>query len=447
MSKTTIDLLQKASSSSINAKLYCKSFILPNFTFSTFYQNYSSEIKKTLKNIYIKQEVSQKLQDLLTGKIINHSEKRAALHHYYRNREHKNTGFDLIQAIEVLQKKIIREKYQNIFIFGIGGSFEGPRLLFEALSLSKNLNTYFITGPDKDEFNSIVKPRLAGKNLYLFASKSFTTDETMLTYSWLPKNISRQHFFAITSNPYQAKILNFLEENILFFPETIGGRYSIWSPISAIVLDKKSANAFLRGGKVIDDSIKGGQSVLKAIQEVVFYDLWSSNFLNKSNRAILAYNWKLRSLPSYFQQLEMESLGKQPASNSIFQKTGQTVYGGFGSTAQHSYFQLLHQGTSDTVVDIVHAKSSSSKLLNSQALGQAKLLSGKIKQKKGRNAVNGNIPVNYFKLNKIGAESLGSLIAFWEYRVFVTATMLEINPFDQFGVNAGKEVTQKIFKK
>ena len=98
-------------------------------------------------------------------------------------------------------------------------------------------------------------------------------------------------------------------------------------------------------------------------------------------------------------------------------------------------------------VDIVHAKNSSSKLLNSQALGQAKLLSGKIRQKKGRNAVNGNIPVNYFKLNKIGAESLGSLIAFWEYRVFVTATMLEINPFDQFGVNAGKEVTQKIFKK
>ena len=118
--------------------------------------------------------------------------------------------------------------------------------------------------------------------------------------------------------------------------------------------------------------------------------------------------------------------------------------GGFGSTAQHSYFQLLHQGTSDTVADIVHAKSSSSKLLNAQAEGQAKLLAGKIKYNNGPDATNGNIPVNFFALNAINAETLGSLIAFWEYRVFITASMLGINPFDQFGVNAGKKIAQKI---
>jgi len=137
-------------------------------------------------------------------------------------------------------------------------------------------------------------------------------------------------------------------------------------------------------------------------------------------------------------------LGKQPASDSIFQKTGQTIYGGFGSTAQHSYFQLLHQGTSNTVADVVHAISSSSKLLNAQAEGQAKLLAGKIKYSKGLDATNSNIPVNFFALKNLSPESLGSLIAFWEYRVFVTATMLNINPFDQFGVNAGKKVAQKI---
>ena len=447
MSKKMLQLLQKAKSKSQGAKLYYKDFALPNLKISTFYQDYSIEIKKVFLEIFTKQEVSQRLQDLLAGKIVNHSEQRAALHHYYRNPVFKRTGFDLVNAVETLQQKIIKGKYQNVFIFGIGGSFEGPKLLLEALSIPINLNVFFITGPDKDEFNCIAKPRLTEKNLYLFASKSFTTDETLLTYSWLPKKLSKEHFVGITANPSKAKKLGFLEHNILIFPETIGGRYSIWSPISAAVLDKRSSNAFLKGARAIDDSIKGKGAAFRAIQEIVFYDLWSHNFLNKNTRAVLTYNWKLRSLTNYLQQLEMESLGKQPASNSIFQKTGQTIYGGFGSTAQHSYFQLLHQGTSNTVADVVHAKSPSSKLLNAQAEGQAMLLAGKIKYTKGPDATNSNIPLNFFALQNLSPQSLGSLIAFWEYRVFVTAAMLNINPFDQFGVNAGKKVAQRILIK
>jgi len=447
MTKKTLQLLQKAKLKTKGAKLYCKDFKLPNLKISTFYQNYSSDIKKVFLEIFSKQEVSQKLQELLAGKIVNYSEQRAALHHCYRNPDFKRDGFDLVHAVQTLEQKIAKGKYKNIFIFGIGGSFEGPKLLLEALDIYKDLNIYFITGPDKDEFNSIVKPRLTQKNLYLFASKSFTTDETLLTYSWLPKNLLKEHFVAITANPSKSREIGFLGHNILTFPETIGGRYSIWSPISAGVLDTKSAKSFLKGAKAIDDSIKSQQAVFKAIQEIVFYDLWSHNFLHKDSRVVLTYNWKLRSLVNYLQQLEMESLGKKSASDSIFLKTGQTIYGGFGSTAQHSYFQLLHQGTSNTVADVVHAKSSSSKLLNAQAQGQAKLLSGKIKYATGPDATNSNIPVNFFALNNLSPESLGSLIAFWEYRVFVTAAMLNINPFDQFGVNAGKKVAQKILSK
>jgi len=447
MSKKTLQLLQKAKSKSQGVKLYCKDFVLPNLKISTFYQDYSVEIKKVFLEIFTKQDVSQRLQDLLAGKIVNHSEQRAALHHYYRNPAFKKAGFDLVNAVETLQQKITKGKYKNVFIFGIGGSFEGPKLLLEALSIPKNLNIFFITGPDKDEFNNIVKPRLTEKNLYLFVSKSFTTDETLLTYSWLPKNLSKEHFVGITANPSKATELGLFDNNILLFPETVGGRYSIWSPISAAVFDKKSANTFLKGARVIDDSIKSKGVAFKAIQEIVFYDLWSHNFLNKDSRVVLTYNWRLRSLTNYLQQLEMESLGKKAASKSIFQKTGQTIYGGFGSTAQHSYFQLLHQGTSNTVADVVHAKSFSSKLLNAQAEGQAKLLAGKIKYSKGLDATNSNIPVNFFALKNLSPESLGSLIAFWEYRVYVTAVMLNINPFDQFGVNAGKKVAQRILIK
>ena len=447
MSKKTLHLLQKAKLKTQDAKLYCKDFELPNLKISTFYQNYSSYAKKVFLEIFSKQEVSEKLQELLAGKIVNHSEHRAALHHYYRNPKFRRAGFDLVHAVQTLEQKIAKRKYKNVFIFGIGGSFEGPKLLLEALSIPKNLNIFFITGPDKDEFNNIVKPRLTEKNLYLFVSKSLTTDETLLTYSWLPKDLSKEHFVGITANPSKAAKLGFLDHNIFTFPETIGGRYSIWSPISAVALDKKSANAFLRGAKAIDDSIKSEGTAFKAIQEMIFYDLWSHNFLNKDSRVVLTYNWKLRSLTNYLQQLEMESLGKQPASNSIFQKTGQTIYGGFGSTAQHSYFQLLHQGTSNTVADVVHAKSPSSKLLNAQAEGQAMLLAGKIKYTKGPDATNSNIPLNFFALQNLSPQSLGSLIAFWEYRVFVTAAMLNINPFDQFGVNAGKKVAQRILTK
>ena len=143
----------------------------------------------------------------------------------------------------------------------------------------------------------------------------------------------------------------------------------------------------------------------------------------------------------------MESLGKPNNPESIFAFTGQTIYGGFGPTAQHSYFQLLHQGTSETSADFIASLSSHSRLLNSQAEGQFKLLSGKIKFKKGIDAANSNIGGNFFSLDKLDLFSLGALIAFWEYRVFVTGAMLQINPFDQFGVNAGKRVAKKILNK
>jgi glucose-6-phosphate isomerase len=185
---------------------------------------------------------------------------------------------------------------------------------------------------------------------------------------------------------------------------------------------------------------------MQALKSTVFYDLWAHTFLKKSNRVVLSYNWPLRSLATYLQQLEMESLGKPAKTNSIFKKTGQTIYGGFGSTAQHSYFQLLHQGTTDTVADIVHAQTNHSKLLNAQAQGQAALLSGQIVFQQGQDATNSNIPVNFFQLEKLNLTSLGALIAFWEYRVFIAASMLGINPFDQFGVNAGKKVAQQILQ-
>ena len=144
----------------------------------------------------------------------------------------------------------------------------------------------------------------------------------------------------------------------------------------------------------------------------------------------------------------MESLGKPSNAESIFHETGQTIFGGFGSTAQHSYFQLLHQGTAQCSADIIYSPDTQSPLSNAQAQGQASLLSSPQNQSSNLlELTNGNIPVNLFVLPKLSLKELGFLLATWEHRVFVTASLLQINPFDQFGVAAGKKAANKFLKK
>ena len=172
-----------------------------------------------------------------------------------------------------------------------------------------------------------------------------------------------------------------------------------------------------------------------------------NNFAGKHVRAVLSYVWKLRSFANYVQQLEMESLGKQPKDNSKYKHTGQIIFGGYGPTAQHSYFQLLHQGTQNICADVIASLEDTKSLAYAQAITQTSLLSyGAEDLLGGQDRINGNIPVNLFLLKKIDSFSLGYLIATWEHRTYVTATMLEINPFDQFGVSAGKIYTKKFLQ-
>jgi glucose-6-phosphate isomerase len=154
----------------------------------------------------------------------------------------------------------------------------------------------------------------------------------------------------------------------------------------------------------------------------------------------------MRFFSDYAQQLEMESIGKQANPKSIFKNTGQVIFGGFGSTAQHSYFQLLHQGTASVCADIftIESNKNSNKLLYAQSKAQYSLLSnGPKKNLKSHEQVNGNIPSNLFMLNTLNPKTLGFLIATWEHRTYVTAKMLQINPYDQYGVSAGKFFTRK----
>ena len=154
----------------------------------------------------------------------------------------------------------------------------------------------------------------------------------------------------------------------------------------------------------------------------------------------------MRFFSDYAQQLEMESIGKQANPNSIFKNTGQVIFGGFGSTAQHSYFQLLHQGTASACADIftIESNKSTNKLLYAQSQAQAGLLAnGPHEDLKSYEQVNGNIPTNLVTLKELSPKILGFLIATWEHRIYVAAKMLQINPFDQYGVAAGKIFAKK----
>jgi glucose-6-phosphate isomerase len=442
-----LDLKKLSNSDNSNKKLYFK-FESELLDYQPHFKNFSSEHYQLFEELACKLNLQDSINDLFNGEIVNKTENRQALHHKYRSNQ-TTAEFNFKKITEPFIQRIKKDGFKNIITFGIGGSYEGPKLLQEFTNTqSTKLNYYFISGPDKDEFNSILKPLSGQKNFYIFSSKSLSTDETLTCLKWLGRDRHSMNSIVITANSKKAISIGFHENCIVPFPESVGGRYSIWSPISLSAGIENNFLIFLKGGlaadKMLFGSSKEDKQYQKFIKILAFSDLWFSNFKNKKNRVVLSYNWKLRSLANYIQQLEMESLGKPANPESIFHETGQTIFGGFGSTAQHSYFQLLHQGTSGFCADIIYSYSSNSLLSSAQARGQAALLSSNFKASNNiLEKTNSNSPVNLFHLKKLSLAGLGFLLATWEHRVFITACMLNINPFDQYGVAAGKLAAKK----
>ena len=410
-----------------NKILRYKSYI-DEFT-PELYTQFDSESKKI--------GLKSKIDNLFSGKKINTTEGLAAWHTKYRN---EYSGLDGDEKYSYLFKNA-----NNIVTIGIGGSFEGPKLLIESEG-NTNKNYLFITGSDPFEFKEKVSGLKPNETIFIVSSKSFTTIETIniLNYA-VTWSGDMNKFVAITANKLEASKYNI--KNIIEFDKEIGGRYSIWSDISIAAEIENSAELkkkFIEGGKQADLDLNNKNDYLKFVKMLAFSDIWLHNFKKKTSRVILSYIWKFRSFPDYVQQLEMESLGKQPSKESKYKKTGQIIFGGYGPTAQHSYFQLLHQGTHDISADIIASIEESKNLAYVQAITQSKLLSnGADNFLDEKERINGNIPLNLFLIKSVDSYSLGYLIATWEHRTFITAVMLGINPFDQFGVRAGKIFTEK----
>ncbi len=417
--------------------------------YESYLHGFSPEIFEKFDLISKELKLNSKINDLLEGNIVNQSEDRAAWHPKYRRNGPKNSYKVLEKCInKLLNKTDLKDgdiKKINIFFIGIGGSYEGPKLLnqISGATFTKNFNFNFITGSDPAEFKYKTFNAIPEHSVFIICSKSFTTDETIdLLNKALKWSRNNSEFIAVTANPKKAKEHKI--SNIIEFDNEIGGRYSIWSQIGELSTTQDVFKDFLLGGFQSDHDLQNDESYLRFVKTLSYSDIWLNNKINKNVRSVLSYIWEFRTFSDYVQQLEMESLGKRPSEESQFTNTGQIVFGGYGPRAQHSYFQLLHQGTQDVCADIIATREDENVLSYAQAVTQAKLLSQgteDIVQKEEK--VNGNVPLNLFLINKADPYTLGYLIASWEHRTFITATMLQINPFDQFGVNAGKIYTKK----
>ncbi|MFD1612379.1 glucose-6-phosphate isomerase [Sphingomonas tabacisoli] len=407
---------------------------------------------------------------LFQGKAINTSENRAAEHTAERGegapesvaraRSFHTRMRALIDAIEAGALGEIR----HVLHIGIGGSALGPDLLIDALGRDADrYDVAVVSNVDGAALDEATRRFDPNATLLVVASKTFTTTETMLNaasaLAWMAENGVEDPYgrvVALTAAPEKAMEWGVDETRILPFAESVGGRYSLWSSIGfpiALALGWDSFESLLEGAAEMDRHFRFAEPARNAPLLAAFADLYYSQLRGCETRAVFAYDERLRLLPSYLQQLEMESNGKRvaPSGEALAWPSAPVTWGGVGTDAQHAVFQLLHQGTRLVPVEFVAAIEAGDAqdeahhralLVNCFAQGAA-LMAGKASDDPQR-AYPGDRPSSTILLDRVDPASVGALIAFYEHRTFANAVLLGINPFDQFGVELGKQIAKSI---
>ncbi|WP_343528332.1 glucose-6-phosphate isomerase [Sphingomonas sp.] len=412
--------------------------------------------------------LAAKRDALFGGEIVNVTEGRAVEHTAERgegNPESVATARAsharmraLIDAIEAEALGPIR----HVLHIGIGGSALGPDLLVDALGRdSDRYDVAIVSNVDGMALEEVFKRFDPAATLLVVASKTFTTTETMLNATsalqWMTEHGVEDPYgrvIALTANPAKAVEWGVDETRILSFAESVGGRYSLWSTIgfpAALGLGWDAFEELLEGAAEMDRHFRLTDLSQNAPALAAFADLYYTQVRHAETRAPFAYDERLRLLPSYLQQLEMESNGKGVTVDGkpVGRPTAAITWGGVGTDAQHAVFQLLHQGTHLVPVefiavvepgDVLSDEHHRQLLLNAFAQGAA-LMKGKTVDDPAR-SYSGDRPSSTILLETLDPRTLGALIAFYEHRVFVNGVILGINSFDQFGVELGKEMAK-----
>ncbi|HXS59136.1 MAG TPA: glucose-6-phosphate isomerase [Hanamia sp.] len=440
-------------------------------------------------------ELDKAIKAMFSGDVINGTEGRSVLHTALRNFSGKpvmSEGKDVMPEVKKVWehmkafcnkvhkgewKGYSGKKIKYIVNIGIGGSDLGPVMVTEALKpyWKKDIQPYFVSNIDGTDLAEVFKKITPEETLFLIASKTFTTQETMTNAlsarKWFLKTAKdkkavAKHFVALSTNEKGVEEFGIDKENMFVFWDWVGGRYSLWSAIGlsiALTIGYNNFEELLKGAYETDNHFKE-KSFEKNIPVLIgMISLWYINFFDAQSEAILPYDQYMHRFPAYFQQGNMESNGKHMDRNGkkVTYSTGPVIWGEPGTNGQHAFYQLLHQGTPVIPCDFIAPAISHNpmgdhhKILLSNFFAQTEaLMNGKSKEELKQEKVpdtlipfkefEGNKPTNSFLITKITPFTLGEMIAMYEHKIFVQGIIWNIYSFDQWGVELGKQLAKSI---
>ena len=440
-----------------------------------------------------------------SGGKINYTEHRAVLHTALRNLSEEPVFLDgqnvmteikamrdkmykIVEAVHGRMWKGYSEKpITDVVNIGIGGSDLGPEMVYQALLPYKNeaVNVHFVSNLDSANFQEVTKNLFPDTTLFIIVSKSFTTQETLangkLAKKWLMQSgcseaMLHRHFIAVSSHVERAVEFGIRCENILPMWDWVGGRFSLWSAVGlsiALSIGVTHFNDLLAGAYAMDQHFRQTEFEKNMPIILAVLSAWYINFFHAETFCLLPYSYYLRLLPNYLQQASMESLGKSinHQEQKVRYATGAILWGGAGTNTQHSFHQLLFQGTHFVPIDFVLPLSTKHHSVETQlpmvahCLGQSQILmqgysyeqnlnelmAMGMKETEARDlarykTIPGNLPSNTLLLNQLSPKSLGSLIALYEHKIFVEGEIWQINAYDQWGVERGKKLAKQLLE-
>ncbi|WP_288870365.1 glucose-6-phosphate isomerase, partial [uncultured Capnocytophaga sp.] len=468
-----------------------------------FYVDYSKnrideETMKLLVQLADECHLKDAIEKYFGGNLINNTEKRAVLHTALRapensviNVDGKNVMPEVVAVkhkIKQFSEEVISGKrkgytgkaFTDVVNIGIGGSDLGPAMVTEALKFYKNhLNVHFISNVDGDHVLETIKHLNPETTLIVIVSKTFTTLETLsnaLTVKeWFLKSGSEKdiakHFVAVSTNLQEIDKFGIDPDNVFPMWDWVGGRFSLWSAVGlsiALSVGYDNFDKLLKGAHAMDEHFRTAPFEKNIPVVLALLSVWYNNFYGAESQAIIPYTQYLQRLAAYLQQGIMESNGKQTDrdGNPVSCQTGVIIWGEPGTNSQHAFFQLIHQGTKLIPTDFIGFKHSlhgntdhHNKLMANFFAQTEALLKGKTEaevRKEMGDKVNealvpfkvftGNRPTTSILIDKLTPESLGSLIAMYEHKIFVEGVIWNIYSYDQWGVELGKQLASKILK-
>jgi glucose-6-phosphate isomerase len=449
---------------------------------------------QTLLELATVRSLPEAFQRLIQGDMVNSSERRPALHTLLRGtatNAHPNeaaaveeTLSRMAELVEAVHQGGCRgagnQPFTDVVNLGIGGSDLGPRLICDALGGGTiPLRAHFVANIDPDDLDRTLTALDPQSTLFVICSKSFTTEETLSNGSrardWLEAAGIRgealgQHFVAVTTQVSQAGEWHIPAERCFPLWDWVGGRYSLWSAVGisiALALGWPVFQRLLAGARLLDAHTEGAAPGENLPIMMALLELWQTHYLNTDTHLVLPYAQKLRHLPDFLQQLTMESNGKRvsPSGEVLEHQSAPVLWGSAGTIGQHSYYQLLHQGTRAFSADIIlplrsgegdlgarralaaHALAQSRALMVGRSAEDARALGnerGFDESASRQFELPGNHSHTLMLMDDISPECLGALIAAYEHKTYFLAVLLNLNPFDQWGVELGKEIASQI---